>query len=236
MIDIVIPLGSGSAHNNLELKYCLRSIKKHLTGYRNIYIIGDHPGFEGDFIHIPAADHGYNTQDNIRRKIEIACTMPEISENFFFTNDDHTYLKPLNVNELPFYYSGDLELAYKRKRRVGSYKTALESTIRVLEEKCYATYHFDIHVPIIYNKRLFLSVMAQYPWKTERWGFVIKSLYCNTAMINGVELADMQIAYQLEDKGQILHMIEGRFVFAYNTEGSNDMMFKFLEELFPDSK
>lgn len=238
MVDILIPLGNGSMFNNMELYYCLRSIDKYLTGYDKIYIVGDAPGFDTGFlshelVHIPVQDHGFNYQDNIRRKIEVACALPQLSDSFFFANDDYVFLKPLDVNNLPYYYSGNLDLAYKRKRKVGSYKSALESTRLVLEEKDYATYHFDIHVPIIYNKRLFPEVMQKYDWKTCRWGYVIKSLYCNSLMIQGVELPDMMIGYSLENKGQIEEMIKDRFVFAYNNEAANEVMFNYLKELFP---
>lgn len=237
MIDIVIPLGTGSQHGNLELQYCLKSIDKYLTGYRNIYIIGSHPGhidipIRDKIIHIPAEDHGFNIQDNIRRKINIACSHPEVSKNFFFTNDDHIYLKPLNVMDLPYYYSGDLELAWRRKRKKGSYKSALKNTNEALTAKAYANYHFDIHVPIIYNKKLFLAAMSLYNWKTCKCGYVIKSLYCNTLMIKGEQYNDMVISWQCLDIAEIERLIKDRFVFSFNNEGATDLMFEFLKNKF----
>lgn len=236
MIDIVIPLGTGSVHNNLELQYCLKSIERNLTGYRHIWIIGEDPGFEiTGLTHevrlISAKDHGFNIQDNIRRKVEIACKTEEITYNFFFTNDDNIFLKPLNVNDLPYYYSGNLELAYRRKRKIGSYKAALLNTWEALEKLYYAPYHFDIHVPIIYNKKLFLKVMEMYPWATCKWGFVIKSLYCNTLMIRGEELPDLMIGHECK-KEEIYSLVKDRFVFSFNSNGANEAMFEFLKETF----
>lgn len=236
MIDIVIPLGTGSQHNNLELHYCLKAIERHLTGYRHIWIIGEHPGeirgMTHEIRHIPAKDHGFNIQDNIRRKIEVACNTPEITDNFFFMNDDHIMMKPMDVNTMPYYYSGDLDLAYRRKRRKGSYKVALKNTDEALEKAMYANYHFDIHVPIIYNKKAFLKVMSMYGWKTCKWGYVIKSLYCNTMMIQGQELPDLMIGHQIFSKEEISSMIKDRFVFSFNSEGATDAMFEFLKDTF----
>lgn len=238
MIDIVIPLGTGSKHDNIEIQYCLKSIETHLTRFDKIYIIGEDPGeihgLAGRVIHIPAKDHGFNIQDNIRRKIEVACQHNPISENFFFTNDDHIYLKPHNVCDTPYYYNVDLDLAYKRKRKKGSYKYATGKTKDVLEEKGYPTYHFDIHVPIIYNKKLFPEVMAQYRWATERWGYVIKSLYCNTLKIKGEEMGDMQIGFPCESITQIEDMVKDRFVFSFNSQGLNEVMLDYLHSLFPE--
>lgn len=236
MIDIVIPLGFCSQHDNLELIYCIRSIRKYLTGWGKIYIIGAEPPDEVknsiDVLWYPVDDQGFNKEDNIRRKIEFACNTPEISDNFFFANDDYVFLKSLDVQQLPFYYSGDLDLIYKRKRKPGHYKAAIQNTIDELEKKMYALYHFDIHVPIIYNKKLFPFVMAKYPWSKTKSGFIIKSLYCNTLMIQGVEMQDMMIGYGCTDFGQIEEMIKDRFVFAYNDSGANEVMFNFLKSKF----
>ena len=42
MIDLVIPLGTGSKSGNDELKLFLRSIEKNGTGIRNILVVTDH--------------------------------------------------------------------------------------------------------------------------------------------------------------------------------------------------
>lgn len=44
-IDLVYILGSGSQWRNNELRFSLRSVQKNLKGYRNIYIVGENPGF-----------------------------------------------------------------------------------------------------------------------------------------------------------------------------------------------
>jgi hypothetical protein len=44
-LDLVYTLGTGSQWQNNEIRYSIRSIIKNLTGYRNIYIIGETPTF-----------------------------------------------------------------------------------------------------------------------------------------------------------------------------------------------
>lgn len=240
-MDIVIPYRT-SEYDNIELRYCLSSIRKYLIGYNNIFIVGDHPGFEGDYIHIPANDPGFDPQKNIKHKIVVACKDARVSDDFFLTNDDHIFLKPLEITTLPYYYSGDLDLAYKRKRKVGSYKNAIENTKIALEERMFATYYFDIHTPIIYNKAKFINVMSQYDWSRPKWEFVIKSLYCNTLMIPGVHFPDMMIGYPPTGKGQVYDSIINRPFFAFNeqalcdpagTMNPNAVMIEVLQELAP---
>lgn len=239
-MDIVIVFRT-SEYGDIELSYCLKSIRKYLVGYGNIYIIGDHPGFEGNYIHIPAEDHGFLKEDNIRRKVEVACVDPRISDDFFFTNDDHIFIEPLNITSLPYYYSGDLLLAYNRKRRVGAYKAALENTRLELELRKLPIKHFDIHTPIIYNKTSFLAVTRQYDWKKPKVEYVLKSLYCNTLRIDGQEYDDMMIGYPPETAAQVYNDIKNRFVFGFNENSltdpggvlgkTNEAMLQVLEEI-----
>jgi hypothetical protein len=44
-LDLVYTLGTGSQWQNNEIRFSIRSIIKNLTGYRNIYIIGETPNF-----------------------------------------------------------------------------------------------------------------------------------------------------------------------------------------------
>ena len=43
MIDVVIPLGTGSRWQDNELRYCLRSIEKNLSGVNEVVIVGEKP-------------------------------------------------------------------------------------------------------------------------------------------------------------------------------------------------
>lgn len=235
MIDIVIPFRS-SQFEDKELFYCLKAIEKFLTGYRNIYIIGDKPKFEGNYIHIQAEDNGKNAQENILNKILVACDTPEISRNFLMMNDDHIMIQPMNVGTFQYYYYGDLHTAWLRKNRSGkkgSYALLLKLTGEELEKHQYATYHFDIHVPIIYEKESFKRVMSMYPWKSSKYGFAIKSLYANTLMIPGVELPDSTVCFPAPDKETIDQFTKDRFVFSFDEGGANDVMFSYLKALFP---
>jgi hypothetical protein len=86
-IDVVYVLGTGSKWKNNELRFSLRAIEKNLTGYRDIYVIGENPGFLQNVIHIPYPDElPGNADGNIARKVLRACREKKLSDNFLFIN------------------------------------------------------------------------------------------------------------------------------------------------------
>jgi hypothetical protein len=235
MIDLVYILGSGSAHRNKELLYSLRSVQRYVKDYRNIYVIGDHPGFEGPFIHIHYPDNGRNKQDNIRQKLTVACQHPDISDPFVMMNDDFFFLEEIELRYIPFYYYSNLAVVHQARRKPGHYKRALNNTVMALGAKGYDIKNYDIHYPIYYDKHFFLETMAQYDWK-ERDGFVIKSLYCNTLPLMCIlELQDCNINNDPQSREQIEQAIEGKFMFSVGDIGMNQTMLDFLADRYPET-
>lgn len=229
-IDLVYPLGSQSLHQNIELQYSLASVERYLKGYRNIYIVGDHPGFDGNFIHIPAADDGKNRQDNIRKKIELACQLPELSERFLFMNDDFFLLQECDV-DMPYYYDSNLAIAHKGKRKPGHYKQAIYNTLITLAEADLPLRYYDVHTPIIYDKALFPQVMSRYNWGI-RDGYVIKSLYANTLKIEGERLPDCKLNHCYETEIELNSFLENRFMFSVGDNAFGDILLNFLAKRY----
>lgn len=182
MIDVVIPLGSGSIWDNNELRYCLRSIEKCLLNYRKIYIIGECPDWVRNVIHIPATDN-YTHERNIMEKIKIACAYPEISEDFLFMNDDQFFLDLHTTLSFPSYYSGTIRENILKRHREDEYKAAMRNTEMALNFYHHESKYYDVHYPIIYSKLDFPEIMDRYNWTLN--DYVIKSLYCNTKGITG---------------------------------------------------
>src|ERR1035437_4244713 len=123
MIDILIPIGKGSKHQDIELKYALRSIQKFVTGYKDIYIVGEKPQFlNSDIKHIPFEETSDKPSKNILDKILKVCTSSTISETFLFTNDDIFFIEPINIIKYPFYYHEDLVWNLERTHYLNWYK------------------------------------------------------------------------------------------------------------------
>lgn len=188
-MDIIYPLGTGSLAKNFELRMSLRSVEKYLSGFNNVYIIGEYPEWLQGAIHIPFTEGSTVPDFNIMQKISKACELPEVSDDFLFMNDDHYILSPFDIKTFPYYCMGTLEAEYRT--RPDGYGRRARSSMDYLKEKGLPTKHFDIHYPIIYNKSLFLKYVTNGPdW--EKGKFIIKSLYANSLKIEGEETKDFK--------------------------------------------
>jgi hypothetical protein len=233
MIDIVLPLGKGSPFNNMELKYCLRSVEKYLKNYRNIYIIGEKPDWLTNVIHIPFEEkQGDYKEKRIMLKVLAACDLPEVSPEFLFMNDDHFLRATVEADKYPYYYNGNLVDWESKKKMWDPYKQAIQNTLSYLIKNELPARHYDIHTPVLYDKELFKNVMGRYDWDIKA-GYVIKSLYCNTLNIAGTPLKDCKISESLHRFG-IANLIYNRPVFSIGDGGMNGAMKEWLEEFYPN--
>lgn len=225
---IILPLGHGSRNNDLELRYCLRSIEKHLTGYGDIFIVGEKPGWLQNVVHIPCADHGDKTYDkerNIFTKIMTACADERVTDDFLFLNDDHYLLQDYRAGHFPYYYYGMLS----EKRTVTDYKNTIWNTQKHHGE--INPYYADIHCPILYNKVKFIEWVAALDWWVH-FGFAIKTVYCNGILPLMVEYPDLKINEPLT-AAQITEQLTGRAWFSIGDKAFHGEIKKVLQDLYP---
>lgn len=221
-VSVVIPLGSGSRNQNIELKYALRSIEKNLKGVENIIIVGEKPSFlSEEIIHIPLKDVG-RKQLSIKRKIEAAIKDPRCTDTFLFSNDDIFFLQNIRADKFPWYYSGDLKDVSEK---------GAKPLLKRLKALSLPTKQFDIHFPCLYEKQGFKEAMAAFDWINE--DYVIKSLYANYHKIKGREAKDLKISSKLTYQ-RIKQEIEGRVCYSVGDHCDWYEMKKVLQELYPE--
>ncbi len=191
-IDIVYVLGTGSKHQNAELKYSLRSIVKHLSNVGRVFVVGECAPFLRNVLHLPCQDTHKIPDLNIRDKILAACNCDVVSEDFLFFNDDHFMLKPFDAVRFPNFFKGDLRDAIE-PRNMDSYRQRLTNTHDQLKAKGMTTMNFDIHTPIIYNKKKFKDIIMKFDWKVHE-GLVVKSLYGNALKLEETFLRDTKVS------------------------------------------
>lgn len=218
-MTVVIPLGKGSKHNNLELRYCLRSIEKHLKGCGDICIVGEFPTWLRDVIHIPFAD-GRRKQLNIRDKILAACDDDRVTDDFLFFNDDFFLLEDIQANEVKYCYCGNLA---KNSEPAG------RKLAGKLYERGFDNLNFDIHLPIVYNKDKFRHAVHAFDWETD---LTIKSLYANYWKVTAEIYPDLKINTFM-NYGMIKKAITGRFMFSVGDFGITPGMKHLWAELYP---
>src|SRR4051812_29778761 len=108
MINIMFPVGPGSLWDDIELRYSLRSIEKHISGVKDIWIVGVLPSFVKNVRYISFPDEHKCKETNIYRKVLRACQESDITDDFLFFNDDHFMLQDYVADQYPFYQKGDL--------------------------------------------------------------------------------------------------------------------------------
>lgn len=231
-MDIIIPLGNGSRWNNGELKYCLRSIEKYLYGFDHIFIIGDCPAWVQNVIHIPATDIiAAGVRDlNIHRKIMFACDDRRVSDEMFFMNDDHFFLRQVDVEYFPHYYDGTLEQRVGELTEKHPYKKTLLNTIQFLNLNVCDHKHFDVHCPMVLDKNVYQSAM---PTKFPIHGYGLKSLYANLTQVEGTPMEDIKIGepYPMHTLEQIM---AGREWFSIGNKClRSGGMPEYLQSLYP---
>lgn len=226
--SIVIPLGNGSRWNNTELRYCLRSITKHLTGYADIFIVGEKPEWLTGCIHIPCPDYGdktYHKERNIFEKIMAACKDERVTEDFLFMNDDHFLLQDFEAGKFPYYCHGWLN----EFMTVTDYKHTVRNTIEWnYGEDCP---YFDIHCPIVYNKQNFIHHMRNPDWSI-RFGYCIKTMYGHLNIGKATEYPDLKIN-EVYSSDQIRKLITGRPWFSIGDKAREGGLLRVLNELYP---
>jgi len=232
-IDVVYTVGKGSGWNDNELKYSLRGVQQHLTGVRNIVIVGHMPAWlnPATVMHINVQDGQQHREKNICDKILAACAHRDISDEFLFMNDDHFFLEPNHAPDYPFYDKGYLLGAVMKRDKNCSYRASLYNTYLQLRQNQRSTRHFDIHTPIRYDKKAFAKVMAKVDWYLPG-AFVIKSLYANQTRKESVFMVDCKIDEPLTLK-EIKQKVAGRHIFSIGDRGLTPGMSKFLATTYP---
>jgi len=229
-MDAVYVLGTGSRCNDLELFYSLRSLQEYISGIDRVFIIGTRPRWMYTDYHIPAKDQRACKEANIMEKLLRACEIPDLSEDFFHVHDDHFAMAPRIASELPYWRGGSLFDLASRLRINNHYRGALLNTHHALLERGLTTFNYDLHVPIIYNKKLFPEIMRSYNWDTPR-GFVVKSLYANSAGVVSTFRRDLKLEHR-HTISEIVALIKGQEWWSTGPSAINNNLKDLLAALY----
>lgn len=174
----VIPLGTSSRHNDLELRYSLRSLQPEYC-----WLIGTCPQwYQGN--HIQQGETGIATW-NIWNKLRTACLTLEISDPFIYGNDDYFYLKLIELDN----YYGELQ-------GNSEYKRIARYTMEILKYNDLPTLFFDVHRPMLIYKAQFLEAYDFFRAHLSiNQGLLVKSCYGNYAELSGTLVTDCKLAY-----------------------------------------
>lgn len=229
MIDVVYTFKYDRRSWNHQLKYSLRSIEKHLSGVRNVYVIGFRCNMPG-VIQIEHNDILSATR-NIMDKLQFMANHRDLSEDFLYMGDDHFLLKDVEAEKYPVYSNGTLRELFATQNN--SYKMMVKSTFEELEARGVQAKNYNIHCPVVYNKTMMRAIAGLYPL-SKPLGYLSKSLYLNTfPPHSSIELKDCKISKNIsvEDMKKKIH---GRDCFSTGKESDCPNIGLLLEELYPN--
>lgn len=178
-LDIVYVV-KDSAYN-AELRYSLRSVDKNFPHHRLWFYGGKPVGLHPDK-QVVVKQEGDRKYDRVRNMLKMIAENDEITEDFVLFNDDFFVMD--NVEDLPYYAWGSLTdlcvmIECKNNYRPTPYTTELKKTVAALASK-YSHENFELHVPIIFNRRLLREVLEEFP---DNKG--TRSLYANKLLCSG---------------------------------------------------
>lgn len=229
LIDIVYPLGKGSINGDNELKFSLRSVEKHLTGWRDIWIIGEFPRWGNHLLkHVPAIDK-HDSALNILEKIKIACETPGISDYFLFMNDDHIFRQDSDAVMYDYYFSqDDLKKYLETRPSVDYYVELIKDTLRFDSEMLF----YDIHKPMVINKQAFLDMYDTVYFHSFKRGLLVKSMYCHVNKIIGTPKPDC-ILRTKEDGQNVANLVQNSDVFSFTDDAICKEFIQYMDKNYP---
>lgn len=224
-IDVVIPYRYSIVTKDQELKYALRGIQTFVWGIRNVYLIGQKPGYlNGDIKFIPYAERNWYNEltKNIYSKLMLACCTPGISDPFIYFNDDHFILQYFNALDLPYYHKGaDWEGR-------GKYQLTLNHTREIYP----GVMNFDTHAPMLIHKDLFKESVGRLDWKKD-FGYAIKTAYCAYNGIRGEYYPDYKIDRKVITSEDTEDIVARKFFSVGDKAMITDEMQELLENIYP---
>lgn len=230
--DLVYILGKESCWQNNELRYSLRSVEKFLKNYGRVWVFGEDPGFlnKDHITHVPCKSEDLDKAKNIKNKLLRVCGCGAVSDNFMFFNDDYFLMGEVDATNYPYYWKCDLQHTVNINRTI--YKDYVWATIHALNLKGLPLKNFDTHKPIIYNKQDLFNIIHEYDWSISR-GYIMRSIYCNTMKIEGVERLDNKFVTPLS-VNRWKEKTAGLDCFSIADRVVNRHFKQFLEESFPE--
>lgn len=231
MLDIVIPLGHGSKWHDNELRYGLRSIEKHLTGYRNVFIVGRCPDFlNANAIFLPQPFLTGNPAHNIAMNILEACRDERLSETFAYLNDDYFFTKAVDISTYPTYHKEALEKTYLQNNT--DYRKHVRATILRLEELGLPSLNYDTHYPSIFDKEKMRTLIEGNDF-ARPFGFILKSLYFNNYPPAKAEFRADCKQHHIKKLAQWQELAEQTEVFSIADTCLNPTFKQFISEAYP---
>lgn len=200
---------------NEELRYSLRSVEKNWGAHGRVWIFGGRPaGIQPDrFVPVDMILPG--KWENIHRLMRLICECDEITDDFWYFNDDFFVMQPTS-EDMPQQCNQTLQSVTDLVESWSGGVTPWTEQLRVLiawaAKEGFGQVNYEVHKPMLINRKKMLAVMDRFPDV-----FFIRSLYGNFYKIGGKDSADILITSPTQG---IAWLAEMKLPFASTTEES----------------
>ena len=178
---------------NEELRYSLRSVEKNWITLGDVWIFGGCPdGIVPDrFVPVEMILPG--KWENTHRLMRIICECGEISEDFWFFNDDFFVMKPVS-EDMPQMYNGTIPEVIRAVESLDAsvryWTDQLHILVELFEREGMSCVNYEVHKPMLINRQKMLDVMDRFPEI-----LFMRSLYGNYYEVGGVDGCDVLVKY-----------------------------------------
>lgn len=150
-----------SVHQDVEIRYSLRSLAKHAPYIRKVWIFGDRPAFlSDDTTRIEHVPHEYVARvgdfrtpvTNYFLMLYLSSLIPDLDHEYLRFSDDYFLLRPYGIDEARrVRYLQDLSQV--KSRGGGLWRDSLWRTYDLLKRLGYTGYNFETHTPSYFRRR-----------------------------------------------------------------------------------
>lgn len=190
-MDVVYTVRHGD--RNDELRYSLRSLQN--LPHDNVWFVGYTPRWAK--VNSIVTNQVATSYVNVLRNLQAVAENDDISENFYFFNDDFFVMKAMT--SVPDFHRGDLTGHIRRQYRTfgenNGYGKMMEVTKAILNEwDIGEPLSYTCHCPVMLNKSN-IRILAQRLQDTEYpgAGLLLRTLYGNLFQVGGIEVFDFKV-------------------------------------------
>ena len=161
-MDILYILGTGSKHDNIEIRMSLRSLCKYGKNIGRIIVAGDPVDWMSDeVIKVPVPVKYKRKHHEMMNRVQYCVENGIVDGEFLVSSDDHFYVKPTDFDHYPYYVKSlQLRNVAKKGERCYSYHLSLVQTRMLLERYGFPTFNFEQHC----NTHLHAQVFRDFKW------------------------------------------------------------------------
>src|SRR5690554_185445 len=190
-MDLLYILGAGTCDNYNEIRYSLRSVEKYVKNVDRVIVIGEDAGFFSDEVEFcPFKEVHGNKGYRISQKIMYAVENEIVWDKFMYLSDDYFFTREIDAEKYPYYHRRDL----MNRGTDSAYGKILRSTAEYLQSIDKPTLNYELHVPIIYDTKKFISLQKHFKkGKSDKHGFTVRSLYGNIFNVDNVFRLDSKM-------------------------------------------